>query len=81
MPKMNPTREDTLRSLKAEYHAARLAVEETRRQVVQYALICVEKGESPDKVQDVIGPDHNLPALIDQENRRRAFQRRKKDQQ
>lgn len=78
---MNPTREDTLKSLRAEHREAKAAVQETRRQLVQYALICVENGESPQQVQEVMGTDHNLPALIDQENRRRQWQKKRKNQQ
>ena len=80
MPRMNPTRRDTLESLKADYHDACAAAREARRRLVQYAFICIENGESTRDVQQAMGIDHNLAALIDQRDRLERWKQRKKDQ-
>ena len=66
---VNPSRADTIADLRSQYEQLLKDSINARRQLITYALVCVENGETINDVQQAIGIGHNLPAYVDEQNR------------
>lgn len=75
--KMNPSRHDTLTAFRDRHRMLQRETAESRRDMMEYALLCVERGETLEHVQEVIGADHNLAAHVDEKIRLAKHQARK----